>query len=129
MIKNIKLPVTFCREYSVSVSYRFFETDKMKYLWTCSRNLARKGGISLLGNDDEPIFRGHVLPDQPEYLLSFTSCFSKDKLIGLEMPLFYWPYLGSVRQESIVIIIKHHTYTHCTLRLYIHTHKLSSIFP
>ena len=45
MIKNIKLPVTFSREYSVSVSYHFFEIDKM----TCSRNLARKGGISLLG--------------------------------------------------------------------------------
>ena len=73
MIKNIKLTVTFLREYSVSVSYHFFEIDKMKY---CSRNLARKGGISLLGNEDEPIFRGYVPPDQPEFLLSFTSCFS-----------------------------------------------------
>ena len=31
-----------------------------------SRNLARKGGLSLLGNEDEPIFRGYALPDQPE---------------------------------------------------------------
>ena len=30
MIKNIKLPAAFCREYSVLVSYHFFETDKMK---------------------------------------------------------------------------------------------------
>ena len=28
-------------------------------------------GISLLGNEDEPIFRGHVLPDQPELLVIF----------------------------------------------------------
>ena len=27
-----------------------------------------KGGISLLGNEDEPIFQGYVLPDQPEFL-------------------------------------------------------------
>ena len=52
----------------------------MKYLWTCSRNLARKGEggrgggggcISLLGNEDEPIFRGYVLPDQPEFWVIF----------------------------------------------------------
>ena len=63
MIKNIKLPVTFHGEYSVSVSYHFFEIEKMKYLWTYSRNLARKGVTSLLGNEDEPIFRAYVLPD------------------------------------------------------------------
>ena len=32
-----------------------------------------EGGISLLGNEDEPIFRGYVLPDQPEFLVI---CFS-----------------------------------------------------
>ena len=32
MIKNIKLPVTFRREYSVSVSYDFGEIDEMKCL-------------------------------------------------------------------------------------------------
>ena len=32
MIKNIKLPETFRREYSVSVPYHFFEMDKMKCL-------------------------------------------------------------------------------------------------
>ena len=62
-----------------------------------------KGGISLLGNEDEPIFRGYVHE------------------FGLGLPHFYWPNLVSVRQESIVMIIKHHTYTHCTLRLYINT--------
>ena len=28
--------------------------------------LQGRGGISLLGNADEPVFRGHVLTDQPE---------------------------------------------------------------
>ena len=30
-----------------------------------------EGGISLLGNEDEPIFRGYVLPGQPEFLVTF----------------------------------------------------------
>ena len=34
-----------------------------------------KGGISLLGNKDEPIFRGYVLPDQPEFLDIFYKLF------------------------------------------------------
>ena len=32
-------------------------------------------GISLLGNEDEPIFREHVLPDQPEFLVIFYKLF------------------------------------------------------
>ena len=32
-------------------------------------------GISLLGNEDEPIFRGYVLPDQPELLIIFYKLF------------------------------------------------------
>ena len=36
-----------------------------------------EGEISLLGNEDEPIFQGYVLPDQPEFLvIFFTSYFS-----------------------------------------------------
>ena len=37
--------------------------------------LQGRGGISLLGNKDEPIFRGHVLPDQPELLVIFYKLF------------------------------------------------------
>ena len=37
--------------------------------------LQGRGGISLLGNEDEPIFRGHVLPDQPELLVIFYKLF------------------------------------------------------
>ena len=34
-----------------------------------------EGGISLLGNKDEPISRGYVLPDQPECLVIFYKLF------------------------------------------------------
>ena len=34
-----------------------------------------KGAISLLGKEDEPIFRGYVLPDQPEFLVVFYKLF------------------------------------------------------
>ena len=49
----------------------------MKCLQTCSRNLASRGGgrISLLGHEDEPLFRGYVLPDQPEFLVMFYKLF------------------------------------------------------
>ena len=34
-----------------------------------------EGGISLLGNEDKPIFRGYVLPDQAEFLVIFYKLF------------------------------------------------------
>ena len=34
-----------------------------------------EGGISLLGNEDEPIFRGYVLPDQPLFFVIFCMLF------------------------------------------------------
>ena len=34
-----------------------------------------EGGISLLGNEDEPIFRGYVRPVQPEFLVIFYELF------------------------------------------------------
>ena len=37
--------------------------------------LQGRGGVSLLGNEGERIFRGHVLPDQPEYLVIFYKLF------------------------------------------------------
>ena len=120
MIKNTKLSETFSREYCVSVSYHVFEIDKMKCLClkTCSRNLARKG-ISLLGNDDESIFRRYVLPNQPECFVTFYKLFQLTQGHWIRNASFYWPYFESICQESIVMIIKHHTYT---FRLYIKTH-------
>ena len=35
-----------------------------------------EGGIFLLGNEDEPIFRGYVFPDQPEFLVIFLQAVS-----------------------------------------------------
>ena len=63
---NIKLPITFRHESSVSISYHFFEIDKMISSKTCSWNLARKG-LSLLGNEEMPIF----LADQHKFLVIF----------------------------------------------------------
>ena len=83
--------------------------------------------ISLLGNEDEPIFREHVLPDQPEFLVIFYELLRQTHWIRNASILL--AMFGNGRQEIIAIIIKHHTYTHCTFRLYIHTRKLSSIFP
>ena len=42
-----------------------------------SESCERAGGegISLLGNEKEPIFRGYVLPDQPEVLVTFYKLF------------------------------------------------------
>ena len=34
-----------------------------------------EGGISLLGNNDKPIFLGYVLPNQPEFLVIFCKLF------------------------------------------------------
>ena len=34
-----------------------------------------EGGISLSGNEDEPMFRGYVLPDQPEFLVIYYELF------------------------------------------------------
>ena len=61
---------------------------------TCSRNLARKGGISLLGNEDEPIFRGHVLPDQPELLVIFYKLFQLRQTHWIRNPSFLLAIYG-----------------------------------
>ena len=58
VIKNIELPVTFLHRKFCFNFISFFEIDTTKCLLTWSRNLARKGRNSLLGNEDEPIFRG-----------------------------------------------------------------------
>ena len=34
-----------------------------------------EGGNTLLGNEDEPTFRGYILPDQPEFLVIFYELF------------------------------------------------------
>ena len=94
----------------------------------------KEGAISLLGNEDEPIFRGYVLPGQPEHLVIFYKLFQLRQTHRIRNASFLLAIFGEcmppgVCQESIVMIIKHHTYTHCTFRLYISIHKLSSIFP
>ena len=57
----------------------FFEIDEMfmDLLSESSEEGSGGGGgaISLLGNEDEPIFRGYILPNQPDFWF-FYSCFS-----------------------------------------------------
>ena len=77
----------------------------------------RNGGISVFDNENEPIFRGYILPDQPEFFVIFYKLFQLRQTHWNRNASFYWPYLGSVGQESIVMIVKHHTYTYCTFRL------------
>ena len=73
----------------------------------------------------EPIFEDKFIQISLKFWLSLTSYFSYDKLIGLGMPLIIRSYMGGVCQEIIVMIIKHHTYTHCTFTLYIYVYIVS----
>ena len=50
--------------------------------------LQGRGGISLLGNEDEPIFRGHVLTDQPELLVIFYKLFQLTQTHWIRNPCF-----------------------------------------
>ena len=58
--------------------------------------LQRMGGISLLGNEDEPVFRGHVLTDQPELLVIFYKLFQVTQTHWIRNPCFLLAILGSV---------------------------------
>ena len=56
--------------------------------------LQGRGGISLLGNEDEPIFRGHVLPDQPELLVIFYKLFQLRQTRWIRNPSFLLAIYG-----------------------------------
>ena len=84
-------------------------------IYRLALGILRGKGISLLGNEDKPISRGYVLPDQPEFLVIFYKLFQLRETHWIRNA---WPYLGRVLQESIVMIIKA-----------MNTHKLPSIFP
>ena len=61
-----------------------------------------EGGI--LGNEDKPIFRGYILPDQPEFFLSFTS---------FQLRQAHW-----IRNASFLLAI----FGRCTPRKYCNDH-------
>ena len=89
------------------------------------------GGVSLLGDEDKPILQGYVLPDHPEVLVIFYKLFQLRQTDRIRNASFYQPITEKCTPvyAIIVMIIKYHTYTHCTFTLYINIHKLSSIFP
>ena len=58
--------------------------------------LQERGGIFLLDIEDEPIFRGHVLPDQPELLVIFYKLFQLRQTHWIRNPSFLLAINGSV---------------------------------
>ena len=104
MIENIKLPVTF----ALKVLFQF--------------HIIFRNRISLLGNEAN-VSRNSSPPDQSEWLVIFQKVFHlrQIRLRQTHRIRNAWPYLGSVCQEIIVMIIKHYTYTHCTFRLHINS--------
>ena len=62
------------------------------------------GRVSLLGDEDEPIFQGYILQDQPEFLVIFYKLFQLRQTHRIRDASFNWPYLGSVCQEIVVMI-------------------------
>ena len=52
------------------------------------RILQGRGGIYLLSNEDELIFRGHVLTDQPELLVMFYKLFQLTQTHWIRNPRF-----------------------------------------
>ena len=53
-----------------------------------------EGGISLLGNKGEPIFRGYVLPDPPELLVIFYKLFQLKQTHWIRNPSFLLGIFG-----------------------------------
>ena len=72
MIKNIKWPVIFRREYSVSVSYHFFEIDKI-FIDLLSESCEEGGGGEFLYWVTK--MSQYFLSDQPEFLVAFYKLF------------------------------------------------------
>ena len=78
------------------------------------------GGLSLLGDENEPIFRGYVLPDQPEFLVIFYKLFQLRQTHRIANASFFTGHIWEVYTKKLsVIIIEHHMYAHCTFRLHI----------
>ena len=51
-----------------------------------------EGGTSLLGNEDEPIFRGYVRLDQPEFLVIVHKLFQLRQTHWIRNASFHWPF-------------------------------------
>ena len=53
------------------------------------------GGISLLGHEDEPVFRGYFLPDQPELLVIFYKLFQLRQTHRIRKAFFLLAIFGN----------------------------------
>ena len=66
------------------------------------RILQGRRGISLLGNEDEPIFRGHVIPDQPELLVIFYKLFQLRQNHWIRNPSFFTGHTWEVYARKVL---------------------------
>ena len=62
----------------------------------------RKGGISLLGNEDESIFRGYILPDQPEFLVIFYKLFQLRQTHWIRNVSFFTGHICEVYDKKVL---------------------------
>ena len=56
--------------------------------------------ISLLGNEDEPIFRQYVLPDRPEFLVTFYKLFQLRQTHRIRNASFLLTIFGKCTPEN-----------------------------
>ena len=64
--------------------------------------LQGRGGISLLGNEDEPVFRGHVLTDQFELLVIFYKLFQLTQTHWIRNPCFFTGHIWEVYARKVL---------------------------
>ena len=64
--------------------------------------LQGRGGISLLGDEDEPVFRGHVLTDQPELLVIFYKLFQLTQNSLDKESLFFTGHIWEVYSRKVL---------------------------
>ena len=67
-----------------------------------SESCEKGGGISPLGNEDEPIFQGYVLPDQPEFLVIFCKLFHLRQTHWIRNACFFTGHIWGVYARKVL---------------------------
>ena len=61
-----------------------------------------EGGISPLGNEDEPILLGYVLPDQPEFLVILCKLFQLRQIHWIRNASFFTGHTWEVYARKVL---------------------------
>ena len=61
-----------------------------------------EGRISLLANEDEPIFRGYVLPNQREFLVTFYELFELRQTHRIRKAFFFTGHIWEVYARKLL---------------------------